>query len=259
MAYSATPAAPRTRPTTVTAAVYLLYALVVSQAVSIILAASVYPSMKKAFEQGFRDSPPSTDTTTDPAAVAGVAAAILVGALVVFHVFVAVVALVLAILDGKGKNPARITTWVVLGISLCCFGAGASSGGSSTSFNFNSGSNTPNPDAMKHAMDANIGSWFGTGTTVLSVLDLLLALGVIVLLLLPASNVFFRKGAPAPAWEPPVPGAPTYPVPPPAGPPPPTGAPYPPPAGAPYAPPAGEPPAAPPVEPPPAEPKPPQP
>ena len=34
---------------------------------------------------------------------------------------VAAAVIVLAVLDGKGRNPARITTWVVAGIfALCC-------------------------------------------------------------------------------------------------------------------------------------------
>jgi hypothetical protein len=142
---------------------------------------------------------------------------------------------ILAIYVGRGKNPARIVTWVLTGLSVCCGGIGLVTSATGTSFGGGSSANgAPSQAEIQRAINEALPSWYHGVTLTLGVIGLLIALAVLILLMLPASNEFFRK-RPVQEWEPPVP---------PVGPGP-SAAPgaWPPPAGPP---PAGPPPAGPP-------------
>jgi hypothetical protein len=163
----------------------------------------------------------------------------------------AVAFVVLAIFNNRGKNPSRIVTWVLGGISLCCSGIGLAGSALGSSMNFGSPSDSDLPDAseIQQRLEDALPGWYMPVSLILSVIGLLALLAALILLALPPSNEFFRK--PAPAWEPPVPGA-AYPAYPPA----PTATPAPgaPPAPGTEAPPVAPPPAAPPPAAPPAGP-----
>jgi hypothetical protein len=175
--------------------------------------------------------------------------------------------IVLAIFNNSGKNPARITTWVLAGLGVCCGTIFLIGSAASSTFNFDSEGrgNRPDPEDVQRQVNDALPSWYNPVVITLGLVALLVLLAVIILLALPPANEFFRK--PPAVWQPPggypqpgghypyglQPAPPPGAGPPPTGaPPPPTGAP-PPPTGAPPPPPAA-PPTAPPPEPPPGGP-----
>jgi hypothetical protein len=256
--YSTYPAAPAQppRPATVTVSTYLLWLTAALSLLSGVLTVSLVGKMADVYGDLYE----------------GTAAEGTEGLIVGASVFVVVLGLlfaaglaVLGIFNNRGRNGARITTWVLGGISLCCSGFGLAGTALSSSMNFDSsttGANTgPSSAEVEAALNRAMPSWYEPLSTVLTVISLLAILGAVILLALPASNAFFRK--PQPAWDPnqqfPYPGQPGYPPVPGQGQPyQPGQQPYPespsgPPAGPPSAPPAG-PPSAPPAGPPSAPP-----
>jgi hypothetical protein len=234
MAYAATPAAPRPRPSTVTLASYLLYVMAALQVISAILTLSQASAMKQAIEKAYA----GVQGGSTAASVAS--AFIIVGAII--GVLFAIGFVVLGIFVGRGSNAARIVTWVIAGLSVCCGGIGLFTSAAGGSFGGGSPSGGPSQADVQRAIKDALPSWYGGTTLTLGTIGLLCALAVIVLLLLPASNEYFRK-QPAQVWEPPTPGGPAQFGPPPSGPP--SGPPQfgPPPSGPP---PSGPPPSGPP-------------
>lgn len=227
----------KARPGAVTASSYLLYLAAALQVLSLIMMLAVFSDVQSAYEAAFEG--------TDLDGAATVATAALVGS-ALFGLLVAVGLVVLAILNNRGKNPARIVTWVVGGIYLCCAGfslMGNALGGA-VGAGPSGGGNVPDQEEIQRRLDETMPSWFEPVNTLLSVISLLALLVALILLALPAANEFFKR--PAPAWEPPLPGS-SYPTAP--GSAYPT---YPPSAGPPTTPPAPgtTPPAAPPPTPP---------
>lgn len=201
MSYTVPPAAaappPRPRPATVTAASYLLYLLAALQVIYGVIALSTTGPMREAYEQAWADTPELRDSADMIATLTGVFT------LIMYLIFAAGF-VVLGILDGKGKNPARIVTWVLAGIGVCCFGAGTAGSALGGLFGGISapggGTNAPDPtEALSEAMP----SWYYTANTAISLVSLLAAVAVIVLLALPPSNEFFRKPQPY-GWQPPA-------------------------------------------------------
>jgi uncharacterized membrane protein YbhN (UPF0104 family) len=207
MAYPESPVQ-RTRPGTVNAAVYALYALTALQVIGLILAATAIGPMVDAA----RDYVP--DTSEGDATVTFIQIFQYVG--IAISLLFAIAYLVLAIFTGRGKNAARIVTWVVLGISLCCGVGGAASTALGNSMGGNSTANGIDQEELARRISDALPGWYNALNYTLLTLGIILALAAIILLALPASNAFFRKQEAV--WEPPVPGA-TYPQPgqPPAG------------------------------------------
>jgi len=197
MASAGTPA--RARPTTVTLASALLYTLGALQLISVaITAMSIGPT-----EDAIRDllgDDPAADTSVTAANIS-----IFVG--VAFGVLFGLGYIVLGALIGRGSNVARIITWVVTGLSVCCgsFGLlGLAAGGLL-------GGDTEITDGVTQAdlqerIQSELPSWSQPVSITLAVLSLLGAIAVIILLVLRPSNEFFRKRQ-EPTWEPPVPGS----------------------------------------------------
>jgi len=187
------------RPSTVTTAVYLLYVYVVLQVIGAIVALASYASFRDAYTEAFR----GTSVENSAGVLATVTAVGAVGGAVIFGGGF----LVLAILDGKGKNVARIITWVVAGLAVCDAGYGlisTATGGMSIGRTSAQG---PSPEEMQRILKAHLPSWYLPTTLTLGVIEALILILVIVLLALPASNAFFRK-QPVQTWEPPVPPVP---------------------------------------------------
>jgi len=190
----------RVRPAVVTYAVYLLYALAALQVITAIVQFSTLGTysdiMKKAFAKTTGGDTAATVTT----------AALAVGAVV--SLLFAVGYVVLAMLDGRGKQPARIITWVLLGLSLCCGGYGLISNAAGGSFMGNSRSTegAPTSSELQQLIKDGLPGWYRPVTLLVGILGLLIAIAVIILLAMPAANPFFRKQA-RPTWEPPMPGA----------------------------------------------------
>jgi hypothetical protein len=207
------------RPTVVGAAVVCLFALAAVQLVSAIITVVAYGPMIDAARE-------YAAGTTDGDIIITSLQIGRFGGLAVAALF-AVGYAVLALFVGRGKNPARIVAWVVLGIGLCCNAGslvstavgGAFGGGGSGS------ADSVDAEELQRRMEAALPGWVNPVTYFLLAVSLVAALAAVILLALPAANEFFRK--PAAIWEPPVPGA-VYPAPPAAAPPvdvPPTAAP----------------------------------
>jgi hypothetical protein len=195
---------PRSRPTTVTVASYLLYAVAGIQVINALAVFSVSGTMRDAVADAYRG--------TDVEGAEGLVVGILIAGGVI-NLLIGLGFAVLSIFNSRGKNPARIVTWVIGGISLCCLGAGL--GGNALTRGMGTGSGTgPSQDEVQQQINDAMPSWYAPLTTTLSVVALLAILGVVILLALPASNEFFRK--PVAGWDPSVPypqgyGQPPYP------------------------------------------------
>jgi MFS family permease len=201
MAYPGTPLgqapAPRVRPTTVTVAVYSLYALAALQVIGIITALAVIGPTT----QAIKDYVPEGTDRDSFLTVANISVYVGIG----FAVLFAIAWAVLAVFDAKGNQPARIVTWVLGGIFLCCvsftlIGAAAGNllGGSAET------TGGIDPDELNRRVEAATPGWASIVSTGSSVIQLLLVLAVVILLALPASHDFFRK--PQEQWQPPVDG-----------------------------------------------------
>jgi hypothetical protein len=191
----------QSRPGTVTAASGLLYLLALLSLV--ITALSVYSISQmdaSTFQQIYEDSGMSA---SDAEAAASIATSVAYVGAVPWVVF-AILFLIVAIFVGKGKQWARITTWVVAGItSLCCFGFGLIGNAAGTALSGMGGqSGGVNQDELTRKIQDAQPDWLPPVSTAVYGLGLLAALAVIVLLLLPPSHPYFRK--PEPQWTPPA-------------------------------------------------------
>jgi hypothetical protein len=198
MANITPPPGTRVRPAVVTYACYLLYLLAVLQVVSAIAQFSVLGTYSDIMKSAFANTSAAgaiATTTTITLAVAAVVALLF-----------AVGYLVLAVFDGRGKQPARIVTWVVLGLSLCCGGYGLA-GNATSGFGSNTGNveGAPSSSELQQMLKDGLPGWYQPLLVLLGVIALIAAVAAIILLALPASNQFFRK--PEPVWEPPAPPA----------------------------------------------------
>lgn len=156
------------RPTTVTAAAGLL----VGEAV-LLLISGIYSFISRDAVQDATDKYLQDQGTAAPSGAEGIQTAASVFGIVLGLAFAAAfVALAFGVL--RGANVARIITWVVAGLAMCCFGFGSI-------YQVVGGTGDFLP------------SGYRTVTTIISVLQLIGYIGIVVLLALPASNAFFRK------------------------------------------------------------------
>lgn len=186
------------RPGTVTASSMLLHLtaalLVLSAALSVFSYSSLSTSeIEEIYRQGGAD-----------ASLAESSAAVVIGAAyggAVLTVVVAVLFVILGLFVNKGKQWARVTTWVIGGIGLCCCGFGLAGQALTSSLTTGSQGGV-DQDAITKGLAEQIPSWTTSVSIVITVVQLLALLTVIILLALPPSNNFFRK--PAPEWTPPA-------------------------------------------------------
>jgi hypothetical protein len=191
--YPAAPAQPP-RPTTVTISTYLLWLTAAMSLISAALSVSMVGRMADALGDLFEG------TAGEGSEGFIVGASVFVGVLSLL--FAAGLA-ILGIFNNRGRNGARITTWVLGGISLCCTGFGLAGTAMSSSMNLDSsstGGTVPSNTEVQNAINGALPSWYEPLSTVLTVISLLAILGAVILLALPASNAFFRKVQPA--WDP---------------------------------------------------------
>ena len=117
----------------------------------------------------------------------------------------------LAMFDLRGKNVARILTWVFGGIGVLCCGLGSAvSGVSNFSTRSNNDSGVDTKAAAKAIADA-YPSWFQPVSIALTVLMTVALIAVIIMLLLPESNAYFRAAKSGAAQVPPT-AEPPYPT-----------------------------------------------
>jgi hypothetical protein len=181
------------RPGSVTAAGYLMFLIAALEFLSVIPTIGITNAMHKSLEVAYRGTPAEGSEGT----IATVITAVGIGFAVLFGIGV----LVLATLDLRGKQPARIITWVVAGLLLCCQGSSLATGGLNTSFG-GSSANGVDIEGMKRTLTDLTPGWVHPVQYTILGLAVLAAVAVIVLLALPASNAYFRK--PAPQWTPPA-------------------------------------------------------
>ncbi|MCW3813672.1 hypothetical protein ONA91_04265 [Micromonospora sp. DR5-3] len=199
------PPARTRRPGVVTLSSWLLILVAAIQVVNLILTLTTIGTVRNVLRDAYRGT--AAEQAADFAYAAALGGAVL-------SLLFAIGLVVLALLNNRGKNGARITTWVVGGILFCCNGGGLVSnatggltGGGAP------GGNMPSPEELQRRLSDALPSWYGPVTLLLGLLSLLALLAALILLALPKSNEFFRK--PKPAWESPVPGG-AYPAYPPA-------------------------------------------
>ncbi|MFF5231118.1 hypothetical protein [Dactylosporangium sp. NPDC000521] len=189
----------RARPSTVNLAVYLLYAAagieLINTILSLVYAGALADGMEKA-------------NAGIPNQNAGIGAGTSSAVSAIFGILIIVVLVLLAVFIGKGKQIARILTWVFGGIVACCSLGGFAftlAGETLWEQARKQEPNRPTWDRYNELLYSEVPGWFQPVTTVLGILLILAILAVIVLLALPASHPYFRKVEPQ--WEPPVPGA----------------------------------------------------
>jgi hypothetical protein len=151
------------------------------------------------------------------AAMAGTVSYLVVALLAVVWLLPAVGLAVLGLLNGKGKKAARIVTWVVGGLTLCCCGFQTFSSTVTAISGTDAAGSTISSDTGTNVMALSIidgmPSWYQPTLAFTSLAVVLTVFVAMILLAVPASNAYFR---PAPAqwvWEP-------VPMPPPVEPPP---------------------------------------
>lgn len=195
---------PRTRPGVVTVSSWLLILVAVIQVLSLIVTLSTLGTIRDVLKDAYAGT--SAEQAGDFAYVASLGGAVL-------SLLLAVGLVVLALLNNRGKNASRITTWVLGGVLLCCTGGGLLNG---VSGGLTGGGSTngdlPSGEEIQRRLQDALPSWYGPVSLLLGLVSLLALLAALILLALPKANEFFRK--PRTAWEPPVPGAayPGYPA-----------------------------------------------
>jgi hypothetical protein len=195
--YNPAGAAARPRPSTVTVAGYLLYLAAALQLIGAIITLPLIGTFNDVYEEAYAGS--------DMAGAGAVGSATVIGGAVI-GVIVAIGLVVLALLNNRGKNPARIVTWVFGGLFSCCTLATLSLSAAGSALSPSSGdANLPDEAEVQRMLEDRLPGWYTPVGTLLSVLALIAVLVALILLALPPSNEFFRK--PQPVWQPPVPGS----------------------------------------------------
>jgi hypothetical protein len=186
---------PRTRPSIVTVASYLLFLVAVLEVINAILVFATLSTITDAVKSAYADTSLDPDSASSVVGVVyGVGAAI--------NLVLAAGFAVLGIFNGRGKNPSRIVTWVVGGIALCCVGAGLGGNALTGSLEDRSTAGAPSQAEIQAKLHDALPSWYEPITMTVTVIILLAILATIILLALPASNAYFRKQPAAPGWDP---------------------------------------------------------
>jgi hypothetical protein len=210
-AYQVPPAPRPPRPATVTVASSLLYVA----AAALVIGAAAQFGLVDAVRRGYQQD------VADPA-TAGTLSYIVVGVLAVVWLLPAVGLAVLGILNVKGRKAARIVTWVLGGVTLCCCGVETLSGVLGTIGRLGAPQATTSGDtvsatgtnAIAQSVVEHMPGWYQPTLAATSLVVVLTVSVAMILLALPAAHGYFR---PPPAqWvlEP-------VPMPPPVEPPPP--------------------------------------
>jgi hypothetical protein len=196
---------PKVRPAVVTAAGYLLFLVAVLLIINALLPlaslSKVVDATREAYAKSTNPTPDAMASITQAAAIAGVVIAILFGVLF----------FILGSLNLRGKQPARILTWVFGGLGVLCTGCGL--GTSGLSGRLTSGTNASGVDvkAATDQINAAKPSWLTPVSTTLAALILIALIAAIILLATPQSNAYFRKEQPA--FDPAFPNTPYPPAP----------------------------------------------
>jgi hypothetical protein len=198
MAYAAAPVEPKRRPAVVTVACWLLCLVAAAQVLSAVVTLSQLGAAGQAYREVFAETPMKGAEDMFVAMTAASA--------VGFGLLLGVGYVVLAVVDGRGRNPARIITWIVAGLSICFSVAGLvlNSAAPSTA-GTGSANGAPSAQEIQQALDNTWPGWYQPLLTTIGVVSLVALVATVILLALPAANRFFRKPEQPAAWQPPVP------------------------------------------------------
>ncbi len=192
----------RVRPSVVTISSYLLIFYAILSVISLIIGLTTLGTIQDVYRDAFAG--------TDAEGAEGVAVFMVAAGSVVSLLF-AIGLVVLAMLNNRGKNVARIVTWVVGGIALCCSAIALAGTAASSTMGGETSGNVPSQDEINRRLDEALPSWYEPVSQLLTALSVIVLLVALILLALPKANEFFRR--PQQQWEPPVPGGayPAYP------------------------------------------------
>lgn len=177
------------RPAPVTAARWLLLVVAVLPMISALLGVLLIDELRRAYIAAYGGVRGGDEATG--AAIAGVVVAGLI----------LVICGVPALLLGRPRNWVRIVVWVLCTLGLCCLSPGVLGGGSVSSPRITSTGATSGEITAR--MAETMPGWYAPVTIVLAVASVLGVIAVAVLLVLPASNAYFRwpaPGTPPPPW-----------------------------------------------------------
>lgn len=192
------PETPKARPATVTAATWLLLVAAVAYVIIAVLGFWQAGTFADVFEEAYAGT-----ELDEVARFLGTVTAIFLG---IFYLLFAVGFSVLALFDYRGKNPARITTWVIGGVALCCTGLSLVSMGLDAAIGADL-EGGPDAAELERLLDAALPGWYYPATWGFTGLTVVALLAALILLAMPSANAFFRKSPPA-APPPPYPQAP---------------------------------------------------
>lgn len=177
---------PNARPGVVSAAAAMLFASAGIHAVQLLVTVSQFPAIRREIDAAAADDREALPALLDQGAgvvaiVVGVAVTVALAAgLAVLGAFVA-----------KGKQPARILTWVAAGLVVLCNGCvlGGAAGTGILAGRLPHGTSTTATAGATDPYPAWVDIW-NTGSGLLEILALILA---IILLAVPSANDYFRK------------------------------------------------------------------
>jgi len=203
MSYEVAQPGQRKRPGVVTAASSLLYFCAVVLVVVAGLGLLQMDKTSKITEEVLAGTP-GGDSAGTLVRVSLIGAAAL-------DIVLAIGIVVLGVFVGKGKQPARIITWVVAGLGVLCIGCSLAAGGLSLS-------NTPEQKLLAERLSQEMPAWQTAISTALNGLSVIALVAVIIMLALPAANDYFRKEqevwVPPTTWPQDMSGIPPLPPPP---------------------------------------------
>ncbi|WP_204296645.1 hypothetical protein [Actinoplanes campanulatus] len=164
-----------------------------------LLSAVLVVSMIGTVTEAYQDAMDAEDFPAEISTFIGIVLVVTAG----FYLLIAVGLVVLAIFNNRGKNGARITTWVIAGLGLCCNSLGLGGTVAGTAI----GGTAPSTEQAQIEADvaAAMPGWYDAISLLTSVITVLALLGAIILLALPPSNAFFRRPVP---WNPAMPYGP---------------------------------------------------
>lgn len=182
------------RPGTVTIASLLLYLLglllLIMTVVSIISVSSISTDV---FADIYADQGMDRE---DAQTAANAVKAVSYGTAVIY-VLIAVVLVICGVFVAKGKQWARVTSWVFAGLVLCCGLGNVISASIGSAF-----SGQGNQAEIQRRLLDEMPGWVQPVNLVITIAWLLSAIAVIILLAMPPSHPYFRK--PEAAWTPPA-------------------------------------------------------
>ncbi|HEX2143394.1 MAG TPA: hypothetical protein VHG10_02685 [Glycomyces sp.] len=184
------PQGPKTRPGTVTAAVWTHFITAALLIITGIGMFSVQGAVADAVMEEMRRDPEFESSGLTESDVSNV---VTIGFVVVAVAFVlfAICYIVLGLLNNAGKRPARILSWILAGLSLACCGPYTIISQVGSAVGMNSGD--PYQDEMAQSLVDATPAWLNAASWALGIVLILGSLLIIILLAVPASNQFFRK------------------------------------------------------------------